>query len=102
MSELLQRLLSVDAAIYAAVLAYVFKEISAHLRKRTIKRTVTRALLTEVHALNEAVCLRKLWWDTEVKDQLKSRNWLPPLIPFATDAYDHLTDKVPALDPDVA
>ena len=103
MKDAFYRMLSADVtpfavAAFTAALAYIFKLRASSRQRKREKNTITRALLREVQALNEVICLRLEWWDKEVTPD----KWLPPLIPITTDAFDHLVGKIPKLDQDIA
>lgn len=61
------------------------------------KENITRALLVEVRHINNSLKKHRKWWKN-----LEPTGWLPPLVPFATPAYDHLADKIGLIDKDDA
>ena len=81
-------------AVVAATLAYVYGIRNAGRQRKLERDNVTRALLTEVHALNSVLTLRLNWWTTKV-DPAK---WIPPLVEVAVDAYDKLGGNIGQLE----
>jgi hypothetical protein len=87
----------VAAAVIAALLTGVVTLSSLWFQRRQEKLTVTRAILAEVSRLLAILPKHLSWWDacqaqgdTEV-----------PLIPFSTDVYDKLSDRLGHLPPNI-
>lgn len=89
-------IVSLAISAFAATVAYFFSLVNAHSQRRREKNNITRALLTEVHAMNVVVGLRFDFWKS-----VKCETRLPPLVLVATDVYDHHVDKIGILDKDV-
>ncbi len=85
-------------AVVAATLAYVYGIRNTARQRRLERDNVTRALLTEIRALNAVLTLRLEWWTTQVDP----KKWIPPLIQVAADAYEKLGGSIGQLDSPLA
>ena len=65
-------------------------------QKKQERLTVNRAILGEVSRLIAVICRHRYWWEKE-----RVPGDIPPLIPFSTDVFDRLADKLGYLDPEI-
>ncbi len=72
------------------LLAWLLQE---RRRRRDERATITGALLTEIVLVQESILRRHGWWT----QQTAPTPPLPALVPFATDVYDHVVERIGVL-----
>jgi hypothetical protein len=87
----------VAAAVIAATLTGVVTVFSLAFQRRQEKLTVTRAILAEVSRLLAILPRHLSWWDA----CQSQGDFGVPLIPFSTDVYDKLSDRLGHLHPTI-
>ncbi len=98
--KLLTAIISASAAIFVALLSFTltqgFALWNAKRERKREKSNVSRALLIEVHLVNEAICKRLKWLSS-----FTPGTWLPPLIEIAAPTYDKLRERIGFVDADL-
>src|SRR5258708_7108226 len=82
-------------AIIAAVVTAAITVFSLWFQKHQEKLTVTRAILAEISRLLAILPRHLGWWN----ERCRAGQVDVPLIPFSTDVYDKLSDRLGHLNP---
>src|SRR5437868_6404885 len=82
-------------AVFAAVFTAAVTVFSLWFQKQQEKLTVTRAILAEISRLLAILPRHSEWWNV----RCASGDITAPLIPFSTDVYDKLPDRLGHLKP---